>query len=566
MDSLYEKKPWLKSYLPGVPSDIEIPVKSMGKFFDESVQKWTTKTAMIFYGRKVSYEELKDQIDRLATALDDLGIRKSDVIGILLLNSPAYVIVFYSLLKIGAIVSPVSPVYVSSEIKHQLEDSGAKAVICQDILYHALEKTEINLKTVILSNIGEYLPMMKKFMAKSILKGVYQKMALPPTDIYRKKGVYKLEELMRKYPPRPPVVDIDPKEDIALLPYTSGTTGKPKGVILTHSNIIASQALFLAFVGKVLEDGKEVIPAYMPFYHIAGLLQGMVISILHGHKMIVISNPDIDVILSSITQYSATYFLGPPSIYESLKDYEKTRRIDWKELKFLTSGADALNDVTANDWYEVTGVKIHEFYGMTETVAVTHGTPFSKPKLGSMGVPIPNTESAIVDPDRDEFLPSGEIGELVVNGPQVTEKGYWNSPESTKECECYINGARWWRTGDLARMDEDGYFFIYDRKRDLIKYKGLRIFAREVEEVLKTHPGIKEVGVVGVPNIKVGEDIKAMVVLESDFRGKLSEVDVIEYCKDKIAPYKVPKIVELLGELPKTDVGKVSRRELREKE
>jgi long-chain acyl-CoA synthetase len=180
-----------------------------------------------------------------------------------------------------------------------------------------------------------------------------------------------------------------------------------------------------------------------------------------------------------------------------------------------------------------------------------------------MGVPIPSTGAAIANPDHDEFLPVGEIGELVVTGPQVTEKGYWNSLESTKECECYINGVRWWRTGDLARMDEDGYFFIYDRKRDLIKYKGLRIFAREVEEVLKTHPGIKEVG---VPNIKVGEDIKAMVVLESDFRGKLSEVDVIEYCKDKIAPYKVPKIVEFLGELPKTDVGKVSRRELREKE
>lgn len=564
MKSVYEEKPWLKSYLSGVPYEVEIPSKSLGEVFDEATLKFRNKTAIVFYGKKIKFGELREQVDRLATALSHLGIKKGDVVGVLLLNSPAPIIVFYSLVKLGAIITSISPVYVSNEVKHQIEDSGAETIICQDILYETVEKTGIKFKNLILSNIGDYLPTIKKFMGRSIMKGAYQKMALPPTNLYQKKEFYQLQELIKEYPPDPPKVEINPKEDIVILPYTSGTTGHPKGVMLTHYNIIADDTVFFVFMSKILEEGKEVLAAYMPFYHAAGLFLGVIGSIIHGNKMIVISNPDLDVILGAIMKYGVTYILGPPSFYESLKEYKKTRRVNWKEIKIVMSGADALNDITAKDWHDATGVRIHEMYGMTETGAVTHGTPFSKPKFGSMGIPIPNTISAIVDPERNEFVSLGEIGELVVSGPQVTAKGYWNNPESTKECECMINGIRWWRTGDLAKMDEDGYFYIYDRKRDLIKYKGLRVFAREVEEVLKTHPAIKEVGVVGVQDIKVGEFIKAMVVLESDSRGKLSEADIIEYCKEKIAPYKIPKIVEFLGELPKTDVGKVSRKELRE--
>lgn len=540
MKTVYADKPWTKSYLPKVGSEIDIPVKSVGAAFDEATLKWADSTAIIFYGAKIKYKKLRERVDRFATALLHKGVKKGDRVGVLLLNSPEHIIAFYGLLKIGAIITPISPVYVSSEIKHQLEDSGAETIICQDMLYEVVEKTGVNFKNVILTNISESLPRMKKFAAKSILKGVYQKMALPPTSVFKREGVYCLQDLINEYPPDLPKVEIDPKEDLAVLPYTSGTTGNPKGVMLTHYNLIADEALYQSFY-PIFEEGREVMLAYMPFYHASGLFMSMLGGIIHGNTLVIITSPDLDVIISHIVIYGATSFLGAPSIFESLKDFEKTSRVSWKDLKIVQSGADALNEITAKDWKERTGVSIHDMYGMTETVCMTHATPFGKPKLGSMGVPLPNTMAAILDPDTDEFVSLNEIGELAVRGPQVSAKGYWNKPDSTKECESIIDGVRWWRTGDLGRMDEDGYFYIYDRKRDLIKYKGLRVFAREVEEVLKTHPKIKEVGVIGVPNIKVGEDVKAMVVLESDAYGRLSEADIIEYCQGKLAHYKIPK-------------------------
>jgi long-chain acyl-CoA synthetase len=273
----------------------------------------------------------------------------------------------------------------------------------------------------------------------------------------------------------------------------------------------------------------------------------------------------LDDIINSIVNYQATFFGGAPAIFELLKDYDKTSKVEWKKLKMVSVGADALHESTFKGWQRRTGINLHDAYGMTETSGLTHLTPKGGSKVGAVGIPVPNTLSAILDPEKDEFLPMREIGEIVVSGPQVC-KGYWENPEATRECEAIIEGVRWWRTGDLGFMTEDGYFHIYDRKRDLMKYKGLRVYAREVEEVLKTHPKIKEVGVVGAKDIKVGENVKAYVVLESDARGKLSEADIMEYCQDKLASYKIPRIIELVGEIPKTDVGKVSRRELREME
>jgi len=532
--------------------------------FDEATEKWKDKTAMIFYGRKIGYRELREKVDRFATALADLGIEKGDRVALLLLNSPEHIIAFYGVIKIGAIVTPISPVYVSPEIKHQLEDSGAETIICQDMLYDGVEKTGIKLKHVILANITESLPASKRLLGKGILKGVYQKMAAPPADLFKREGLHQFRELIKRYSPNPPTVEIDPKEDLMNLPYTSGTTGLPKGVMISHYNVLADLEAFRAFY-PFLEEGKEVGVAYMPFYHAAGQVLGLLNGILHGHTQVVITTPDPDDILNAISGYKVTNFVGAPTIYEFLKDYEKTDRVNWKNLKVVNSGADALHEATARDWKARTGVTIHDAYGMTEIVAVSHVSPLGRVKTGAVGIPIPNTLGAILDPDKDEFVPLGELGELVIHGPQVT-RGYWNKPDATRECEAIIHGVRWWRTGDLAKMDEEGYFHLYDRKRDLIKYKGLRVYAREVEEVLKTHPQIKEVGVVGVRDIKVGENVKAYVVLEYDARGRLSEQDIIEYCKGKLTHYKIPRIVEFVGEIPKTDVGKVSRRELREVE
>jgi long-chain acyl-CoA synthetase len=561
----YADKPWLKNYPPGIPPEVEIQAKPLGQIFDETTDRWKDRTAVIFYGNSISFKELREKVDRFANALSCLGVKKGDRVALLLLNSPEFIISWYAASKVGAIITPISPVYVSGEIKHQLVDSGSESIICQDILYEGVEKTGVNLKNIILTNISESLPRIGKFLGKSILRGVYQKKASPSPEILKKEGVHQFRNLLNQYPPNPPKVEIHPQEDIMILPYTGGTTGQPKGVMITHHNVVANLTQLVAFQ-SMLEEGKETLIAFMPYYHAAGMLLGLLWGTLRGFTQVTVTTPEMDDILNAIGKYGATFFMGAPTLYEILKDYDKTTdRVNWKRLKIIMSGADALNESTAKDWESRTGTRITEGYGMTETTAATHINPLGKEKYGSIGVPIPSTKAAIVDPDEDKFLPVGEMGELVVMGPQVT-KGYWRNPQATKECEAVIEGERWWRTGDLGKMGEDGYFYIYDRKRDLIKYKGLRVFAREVEEVLKAHPKIKEVGVVGVPDKTVGENVKAVIVLESDARGKISEVQIVEYCREKLAHYKIPKLIEFVGEIPKTDIGKVSRREIREEE
>jgi long-chain acyl-CoA synthetase len=278
---------------------------------------------------------------------------------------------------------------------------------------------------------------------------------------------------------------------------------------------------------------------------------------------VLFTTPDVDDILSAMERYQASGFYGVPTLFEYLKDYEKTDRVNWKRLKLIACGADTLHESTIKDWERRTGTKILEGYGMTETTAVSHSTPFDRPKAGSFGVPIPGVTAAVVDVEGTEFMPVGEVGELILHGPNIMQ-GYWKRPEETQASIIEIDGKKWLRTGDLVRMDEEGYFHFFDRKRDLIKYKGYSVFARHVEEVLYKHPQIKAAGVVGVRDPKVGQLIKAYVVLQGDARGKISEEEIIEFCRENLAHYKVPKIIEFRGELPKTDVGKVSRRELRE--
>jgi len=561
--SIYEERPWLQHYPEGVSPEITFPSMTLGEAFDESTDKWSRRTAIIFYGNKISYAELRDMVDRFAAALSSMGVKKGDRLALLMLNSPEYIISFYAAAKIGAVVTPISPVYVSSEIKHQLEDSGAETIICQDILYEGVERSEVPLKNIILTNIADSLPKFKKLMGSSILRGVYQKMAAPAPEIFEKPGIMKFHAVIAQHPPIPPRVDINPEEDLLMLPYTGGTTGPPKGVMITHANAIANVHQIHQFL-SFLKEGEETLIAYMPYYHAAGKSVAVLIGILLGYTQVTITTPDLDDIISSTIKYKATFFMGAPTMYEMLKDYEKTDRVSWKKLKVILAGADSLHDETVRDWEERTGTRIVEGYGMTETTATTHMDPPGAERYGSIGFPIPGTLSAILDPDEDKFLPPGEIGEIVSSGPQVTPFGYWKRADSTQDCEAFINGRRWWRTGDLGRMEEDGYFYVYDRKRDLIKYKGLRIFAREVEEVIKTHPNVKEVGIVGVPDLKVGEYVKAIIVLEGDARGKVSEADIMEFCKDKLAHYKIPAMIEFVGEIPKTDIGKVSRREIRD--
>jgi long-chain acyl-CoA synthetase len=559
---IYEKKPWLRFYPKGVPETLPIPEKTIPELFDEVTRKYGNRVALVFYGRKLTFKELEEQVNRFAHALWDLGVRKGDRVALYLLNSPQYIISYFGALKAGATVTPISPVYTSIEVKYQLEDSEARYLVCQDILYENVEKAKPNLKEVIVTNIGEYLPPLKKFLGKSLIGKIWRKVDIPTPKIEESSGIHQFQNLIKKYPPKAPEIRLSPKEDLAALPYTGGTTGSPKGAMLTHFNLIACSTQTQSF-WPFLEEGKETMLAFLPFYHIYGQVVVMLNGLIQGSTLLLFTTPDLEEILEAIETYKASMFFGVPTMYEYLKEYDKTDRVNWKRLKGIVCGADTLHESTVKDWERKTGTRILEGYGLTECSAVSHTNPFDRPKVGSFGVPLPNISAAILGVEKEEFMPVGEIGELILHGPNIMQ-GYWKKPEETKNQLIEIEGKVWLRTGDLVKMDEEGYFHFYDRKKDLIKYKGYSVFAKEIEEVLYSHPKVKAAGVIGVPDPKVGQIIKAIVVLQTEARGKISEEEIIQYCEGKLAHYKVPKIVEFRGELPKTDVGKISRRELRE--
>jgi long-chain acyl-CoA synthetase len=560
----YMSKPWLKHYPEGVPEKVDVPEVSVPELFDQAADKYSSKTALIFYGRKISYGKLKELANRFAAALADLGVGRGDTVALCVLNCPQYVIAYFATLKVGAKVTPISPVYTSHEVKHQLEDSGAKTVVCQDILYDNVDKAEVELDNVILTSIGDYLPAFKRLFGKSALAKAYSGMQVPTPQYIEQAGLLSFQDLINTYPPQPPQVSIDPEKDIAALPYTGGTTGQPKAAILTHRNMVSLQAQANAF-WPILRESGEVIMAFLPFFHIYGQTVIMLTNLIQGATLVLFTTPDIDDILSAMERYRASGFFGVPTLFEYLKEYEKTDRVNWKRLKLIGCGADTLHESTIQGWETRTNTKILEGHGMTETASLNHASPYQRPKTGSFGVPVPNVKAAIVGYDSTEFLHPGEVGEMILSGPNIMQ-GYWKRPEETREAIIEIDGEKWLRSGDLVSMDDEGYFHFFDRKRDLIKYKGYSVFARHVEEVLYKHPKIKAAGVVGVPDPAVGHFIKAYVVLQSEARGKISEEEIMEFCRENLAHYKVPKVIEFRGELPKTDVGKVSRRELREEE
>jgi long-chain acyl-CoA synthetase len=543
----YLSRPWVQHYREGVPADVEVPLRSVVDAFNEATERDPQRTAVVFYGRSISYRELRDAADRLACALSRLGVKKGDRVALYLVNSPQFVIAYFAALKCGATVTPISPVYTSHEVRYQLKDSGAKALICQDALYEKVAKTGVELEAIVVTNVGEYLPALKRLLAKK-------------ADVPGK--VHWLHDLLKNHPPEPPAVTIDPRTDLAALPYTGGTTGNPKGVMLTHYNLIAAQTLGEAAFPS-LERGKEVILAFLPFFHIYGQVVIMLNGLCQGSLLVLFTSPDTEAILAAMERYQATVFYGVPTLYEYLKDHKDTNKADWKRLKLILSGADTLHESTMSGWAKRTGSKITEGYGLSECCATSHINPLERPKPGSFGCPVPDMRAAVIDPETLECVPPGETGELVLSGPNVMA-GYWQRPDESAQVFFEREGRRWLRTGDLVRMDEEGYFFFYDRSKDLIKFKGYSIFAKDVEDVLYAHPQVKAAGVIGVADPAVGQRIKAIVVLQGEARGKVSEEEIKSYCRQSLAEYKVPHIVEFRGELPKTDVGKISRRELRD--
>ncbi|GAA6747183.1 AMP-binding protein [Thermus brockianus] len=545
MTEVYWERPWLRFYPPTTPKEVPLPVGSVSQQVEEAFLRFGGKTALVYYGRTYRYADLHEAISRFAGGLKGLGLRPGDRVGLYLANSPQFAVAYLGILWAGGVVVPVSPLYTSHELRHQLLDSGARFLVVQDALLENAERAGVELEGKVVVSLWEALPSWQRLLVRRL-------------PVPRGPGVYTFSDLLRANPLPAP----EPRqgEDLAALPYTGGTTGLPKGVRITHHNLLAAHRMIQSF--NPFGPGSTLL-AFLPFYHIYGQVVLLLGGLLSGARLLVFSTPDPDWILEAMVRYRATHFFGVPSLYELLRDHPRTHWVDWKRLEVVLSGADTLHEATAEAFFQRTGREVAEGYGMTETSAASHVNPRERVKRGSFGIPLPCVQALVVDPDTLEPVPVGEVGELALAGPNVTQ-GYWQREEENAKSFFRERGLRFFRTGDLVRMDEEGYFHFYDRAKDMIKYKGRPVFPREIEEALRAHPLVKAAGVIGVPDPKVGAYPKAYVVLEPEARGKVTEEDLLSFLRERLAPYKLPREIEFRGELPKTDVGKVSRRELRE--
>ncbi|MEM3562357.1 MAG: long-chain fatty acid--CoA ligase [Candidatus Jordarchaeaceae archaeon] len=546
-----KKKIWLKSYPPDFPKKIKIPKKPLPEVFREAAEKYGNDVSLIFYGKEYTRKQIIDWSDRLATALHKMGVRKGDVVAIYLPNSVQFLVAYYGILAAGATVTAISPLFVPREVAFQLKDSGAETIITMDLFYENVKqiKDETPLKNIIVCNImGEKLRVEREDLEKII----------------------NYHDLIEKTPPNPPKIKINPTEDVAVLQYTGGTTGLPKGAMLTHYNILANALQVVPItetLNKRLGINRTIAISVLPWYHSYGQTVEIVAGALMNNLGICFSQFDPAPILEAIQKYRPNTFIAVPAILILLLNHPKSREVDFTCLKYFNMGAAPTPVELAKQWKQLSGNPLSEGYGLTEASPVTHSrcAQLFGEILGSVGPPILNTLAGIVDPDTNEFLPIGQLGELVVSGPQVM-KGYWKRPEETKKVFFKAGGVTWLKTGDLARMDENGHFYILDRTKDIIKYKGHSVYPRELEEVLFTHEAIMDAAVIGVPDPDVGEQIKAYVVLKPEYKGKVTEDDILYWCKEHMAAFKYPRYLQIVDYLPKSMVGKTLRRVLREQE
>jgi len=546
----YKSKPWTRNYDEGVPGELDIRTFPLYEILDNHVKTIPSETAIIFMGRRITYGELGELSDRFAGGLRRLGVRKGDVVALLLPNSPQFAIAYFGALKLGAVVTPMNPLYTQREIDHQIHDSGAKIIVALDQFYDKVKEANID---IIVTSIADYLPK-RLAVAYSIMNRG------PRINAHRFKDLIKSEPLRDR-------VSIDPSNDLAAIMYTGGTTGIPKGAEITHANIAANLQQLSAIIQNVERKAnvkRGVWMGVIPWFHIYGMITVFLDALYEGGEIVAMPRFNPKEVMSAIEKHRVTLFHGVPTLYIALLNSPYASKYDMSSLIACISGAAPLPHEVAEKFEKLTGARLREGYGMTETAVVTHVNPIlGKHKVGSIGVPIPNTIAAIADPDKPQLLPQGETGELVISGPQVM-KGYHNMPSDNELVFFQCCGHRWLRTGDLAYMDEEGFFFIVDRKKDMIKYKGYSVFPREIEEVLYQNPCVKEAAVVGIPDPVSGEVPKAFIVLKDECRGKISESDIMDFLKDKVAHYKMPRQVEFRDELPKTAVGKILRRALRE--
>jgi long-chain acyl-CoA synthetase len=548
-------RPWLAHYDEGVPQTIDYPDVPLFYFLEESARKYPETPCTIFKGAKISYQEMSVITDRLAAGLTSLGITKGDRVGIFIPNTPQFVMAYIAILKIGGIVVATNPLYSPREIVHQANDSGIEVMMVMSNFYKRIKdvQPETKIRTIVVTNIKETLPPITAFLFTLLKekKGGFR-VELAEGDVW-------LQDLIEPYSPADrPEVEVGP-DDEALFQYSGGTTGTPKAAIALHRNLVANTLQIRSWMPNCRE-GEEVFLMSIPLYHVYGMVAGMNFALEAGGSLVMVPDArDIKDNLENLQKYKATIFPAVPSLYNAINNWPDVvaGKYDLSSIKACISGSAPLLRDIKERFEEITGGVVTEGYGLSETPTATHCNPqLGINKTGSIGMPLPDVDARIISLDDEvTVLPTGEIGELVVKGPQVF-KGYHNMPTETQ------NALRdgWLYTGDIASMDEDGYFYIVDRKKEVIKPGGFQVWPREVEEVISDHPKVFEVGVAGIPDPKRGETVKAWVVPQPG--ETLTVEEIRDWCKDKMAAYKVPTQVEFRTELPKTTVGKILRREL----
>jgi long-chain acyl-CoA synthetase len=534
-------KLWFNAWPADVPKSIKYPTVTLQEILQRTAEKYPDKVAIAYSEREITYAQLDLLSNMFANALASLGVEKSDQVALFLPNIPQFVIAYFGVFKAGAVVTAISPLHREREVEYQLNDSGAEIIIALDSLYSIVEKVreKTKLKKVIVTGLDEYGSENSN-----------------PVDI---PNSLSFKQLTEKATQNPPEVQFDPTEDLAALQYTGGTTGTAKGAMLTHTNLVSNALAFAAWIKGA--ETKETFLTALPLFHIYGMTTSMTVPISLAAKMVLMPKFDPAKALETIQKHKVTVFCGVPTMYAILLANPELGRYDLTSIRVCISGASSLPPQVQKKFMQITGGFLAEGYGLTEASPVTHCTPVDKSmktvKVGSIGLPLPDTEARIVDLDTGEkTLAQGETGELAVKGPQVM-KGYWQKPDET----ALVLRDGWLLTGDIARMDQDGYFYITDRKKDLIKYKDYSVYPREIEDVLYEHPAVKLCAVVGKADSAVGEVPKAYIVLKDG--AVVSAKEIAAFVNDKVAPYKAIREVEFRKELPISGAGKVLRRELR---
>ncbi len=545
---------WHKSYAAGVSPEIAIQKITVGDALIRTAKKFPDNTGFIFMGRRISYRELDMLVNRFANALIDLGVKAGDKVGMILPNLPQLIIANHAVHRLGAVTAMNNPLYTEQELAYQLNDCDAKIIVTLDLLLpRALTlKANTGVETIITCHINDYLPFPKKQLYPFVKKAMYRK-------VVPQKGVHEFMDLIRKYPATP-VPDSSRWDDLGALIYTGGTTGVSKGAMLTQANLSSVVQIFRSWLPD-MKDGEAHIVGTYPIFHSAGYIASQELIIWSGWTSTIIPRPEPGILIETMKKFKPDFLPGVASIFVGLLANAEFRKMDLSFIKGFFTGAAPIAADTVQDLKKLTGKDVYDNYGMTENVAFATATPWGgEPKIGSVGLPLPNTDLKIVDVDTGNIdLKPGEIGEICIKGPQVMS-GYYKKDGET--AIALRDG--WLFTGDIGVMDEEGYFRIVDRKKDVIVSGGYNIYPKDIDEVLFNHGKITEACAIGIPDAYRGETVKAFVVLKEG--EQMTEEEVISYCREHLAAYKVPKFVEFINALPKSVVGKILRRELRDME